>query len=150
MSQNRKTIFITHGFRFHVPWKKLNFLIETRLSKSYLNVSTPWHDPSFVPYDEWGKSMIEETLRSQSSNVDLMIIIESLTTKKSMEKYINLEILNALNTSKNMEIYIYADITNGEGIKDVLKKKLNINDDKRIRNSLIFSDPINLVAAINL
>ena len=26
--------------------------------------------------------MIDETLRSQSSNVDLLIIIESLTTKK--------------------------------------------------------------------
>ena len=50
--------------------------------------------------------MIEETLRSQSSNVDLMIIIESLTTK-SIEKYINLEIINALDTNQNMEIYIY-------------------------------------------
>tara|TARA_A100001388_G_C28702691_1_gene467011 strand:- start:234 stop:686 length:453 start_codon:yes stop_codon:yes gene_type:complete len=150
MLQNRKTIFITHGFRFHIPWKRLNFLIETRLSNSYLNVSTPWHDPSFIPYDKWGKSMIEETLRSQSSNVDLMIIIESLTTKKSIEKYINLEIINALDTNQNMEIYIYADFSDGEGIKDSLKKKLNISSDKRIDNCMIFRDPLNLVTAINL
>ena len=150
MSEDRKTIFITHAFRFHQPWKTLNYLIETRLSKNYLNVSTPWHDPSFIPYDKWGKGMIDETLRSQSSNVDLLIIIESLITKKSMEKYINLEILNALDSSKNMEIYIYADLTNGYDIKEKLKSKLNIEQDQRIESGKIFRDPVNLVTAINL
>tara|TARA_Y100001968_G_scaffold189641_1_gene173805 strand:- start:22886 stop:23338 length:453 start_codon:yes stop_codon:yes gene_type:complete len=150
MSEDRKTIFITHAFRFHVPWKKLNFLIETRLSKSYLNVSTPWHDPSFVPFDEWGRSMIKETLLSQSSNVDLLIIIESLTTKKSMEKYINLEIINALDSSKNLEIFIYADLSDGKGLREILKEKLDIKEDKRIDKCKIFCDPINLITAINL
>ena len=150
MSENRKTIFITHAFRFHQPWKTLNYLIETRLSKNYLNVSTPWHDPSFIPYDKWGKGMIDETLRSQSSNVDLLIIIESLITKKSMEKYINLEILNALDSSKSMEIYFYADLTSGHDIKEKLKNKLNIEQDQRIESGKIFRDPVNLVTAINL
>ena len=148
--EDRKTIFITHAFRFHVPWKTLNLLIETRLSKTHLNVSTPWHDPSFVPYDKWGEEMIEETLRSQSNNVDLLIIIESLTTKKSMEKYINLEIMNALSSNQKIEIYIYADLTDGRQIKESLKNKLDIFSDKRIDNCMIFCDPINLVASINL
>ena len=47
-------------------------------------------------------------------------------------------------------IYIYADFSDGEGIKDSLKKKLNISSDKRIDNCMIFRDPLNLVTAINL
>ena len=58
--------------------------------------------------------------------------------------------MNALDTNQNMEIYIYADLSNGIGIKDSLKKKLNISSDKRIDNSRIFRDPMNLITAINL
>ena len=90
------------------------------------------------------KEAIEETLRSQSSNVGFNDNNKFNNNKKSIEKlYINLEIMNALDTNQNMEIYIYADLSKFVyRAKRFIEKKLNISSDKRIDNSRIFRDPI--------
>ena len=104
-----KTVFVTHGFRFHKPWKELNTLIEKNLTEKYLNVSVPWHDPSFLPYDAWGKAMIDDSLKSQVTNVDVFVIIQSLLESKSARNYVLRQIEIAMHTNEDCKIISYCN-----------------------------------------
>jgi len=145
-----KTIFVSHGFRFHKPWKQLNTLIERRLTEMFLNVSVPWHDPSFLPYDSWGKEMIDKALESQATEIDVLVIIESLLMSGSSKKYVKREIEVALGTSPSCLVITYCD-RGTEDIKQVIEDEIESDAyRKRILDGLFCLTAQEVIASICL
>lgn len=143
-----KTIFITHGFRFHKPWKELNTLIEKNLTDKFLNVSVPWHDPSFLPYDDWGKGMIDEALTSQATKVDIFIIIQSLLESKSARQYVLRQVEIALETNPNCAIISYCN-SDHENYEEIIRAYIDNRDHaERILEGRRCNSSVQTIAAI--
>ena len=108
----------------------------------------PWHDPSFLPYDDWGKSMIDDALRSQATKVDIFIIIQSLLESKSARQYILRQIEIAMETNKDCKIISYC---NGERDKYENIIDMYIKSDehmRRIKNGRRCGSAMQTIAAI--
>ena len=95
-------IFVSHAWRYHDAWSKMDELLDEQNDFPWRNFSMPWHDPAITPHTEKGSTYIHHCLENQIRPVDVVIMLADVYAIKSNRKWLEFEMNVARKCNKPM------------------------------------------------
>ena len=92
MNNNLYDIFITHAWRYHDDWTRMEELLDSYKELNWRNFSVPWHDPAMEAHTEIGGKYLRSLLESQIIPVCGVILLNSVYETKSSRKWVDYEV----------------------------------------------------------
>jgi hypothetical protein len=85
---NHIDIFITHSWRYHDDWMRLNDSLKDFEGFDLRNFSVPWYDPGMDPNKEVGRKFVDDWLEGQISPVHVVFFLDSVWSIKSAHRWL--------------------------------------------------------------